>query len=96
MATTVKGTSKCPECGSEQNVKHDGRKFFITCTHCRTMTSYQSKEAKARIEKCIKPIDPKPEAVKTIEAKQAETKPKLPPTPARVPGGFFDVLNDMF
>ena len=92
MPTTIKGTSKCPECGSEQNVKHDGRKFFITCTDCRTMTSYQSKEAKARIEKRLKPVDPPPEAPETIPAKPK----RLPPTPARVSGGFLDAFNDMF
>lgn len=96
MATTIKGTSPCPECGSTQNVKHDGRKFFITCTDCRTMTSYQSKEAKARIEKRLVPVDPLPEQSETIEPTKTEKAPRLAPTPVRVSGSFFDSLNELF
>ncbi len=95
MPTVIKGTAPCPECGNTQSVKHDGRKYFITCTDCRTMTSYQSKAAKERIEKRLKPIDPKPETDKKIEFKD-EGKPKPPPTPVRTTGGFFEALNDLF
>ena len=71
MATEIRGKANCPECGEQQDVKHDGRKFFITCTACKTMTSYQSKIAKARIENKMIPLDIKPVAPEII--------PGLPP-----------------
>jgi len=57
------------------------------------MTSYQSKEAKARIEKRLKPVDPKPEISVKIEEPKS---PKLRPTPARASGGFLDAFSEMF
>ena len=47
---TVKGRCECPECGSTQDLKHDGRKFFISCTDCGTLIHYQSKKARLRAE----------------------------------------------
>jgi len=99
MATTIKGTSPCPECGSTQSVKSDGRKYFIHCTECKTFTHYQNKDAKKRIEAKIIPIEAPetpPETNKT-KTEQAPVKPKLTPTPASVSksGGVFDLLDDL-
>ena len=93
MPTTIKGTSKCPECGSEQSVKHDGRKYFISCTECRTFTSYQSKAAKERIEKRLKPIDPVPEPTPKIEKEEVN---KYPPRRVRASSGVLDSFDDFF
>ena len=62
MASVIKGKAKCPECGSNQDVKHDGRKFYINCSECRTMTNYQSKVAQARVleRMTVEPKEPKP------------------------------------
>jgi len=81
MPTTIKGHVPCPECQSTQEVKHDGRKYFISCTECKTFTNYQSKIAKARIEGRLTPVD-KPE--------------RRPPTPAKASGGFLESLNELF
>jgi len=50
MTTSIVGKLPCPDCKSEQDVKHDGRKYFINCGECRTMSTYQSTAAKDRIE----------------------------------------------
>jgi len=62
------------------------------------MTSYQSKEAKVRIEKRLKPVDTPPEDSETLSTTTTpeSISPKYPPTPARVNTGFFDNLNDLF
>ncbi len=102
MATTIKGQATCPECGSVQEVKHDGRKYYISCTECRTFTNYQSAVAKARIENRLTPlaVQEKPETTEktkeTGEPKKAKEKPKPTPTPVRTPGGFFDAFNELF
>jgi len=96
---TIKGQAPCPECGSTQDVKHDGRKFYIPCTECRTMTSYQSKAAKERIEKKLVPVDPVPETPETIEKEKPKEPPKKPrmAKPANATtGSFFDSLNELF
>ncbi len=56
MPKTIKGHSHCPECHEPQPVQYDGKKYFISCTHCRTFTSYQAKEAKARIQARLTPV----------------------------------------
>ena len=62
MPKETKGHANCPECNDTQAVQFDGRKYFISCTNCRTFTSYQSKEAKARIQQRLTPITtPEPE-----------------------------------
>lgn len=96
MATTVKGTAHCPECGAQQDVKHDGRKFFITCVECKTMTSYQSKIAKVRIERKMVPLDLEPEASEIIEAEKQPAKEKLPARPMRASSSFLDDFADLF
>jgi|GEM_PF-1543733 len=70
MPKVIKGHAKCPECGDTQPVQFDSKKYFISCTACRTFTSYQSKEAKARIQNRLTPLpepanepEPKPEPV---------------------------------
>jgi len=61
MPKEIKGHAHCPECNDTQAVQFDGRKYFISCTHCRTFTSYQSAEAKARIQaRLIQPDKPEP------------------------------------
>ncbi len=62
MPKTTKGHANCPECNDTQPVQFDGKKYFINCTSCRTFTSYQSKEAKARIQNRLTPIE-EPEPV---------------------------------
>lgn len=71
MASTIKGYAACPECGSRQAVKGDGRKLFITCTECRTFTNYLSKDAKARIEQRLVPVEVNDTLVK-------EPRPTIP------------------
>ena len=61
MPKVTKGHAHCPECNEIQAVQFDGKKYFISCTHCRTFTSYQSKQAKARIQQRLTPL-PEPEA----------------------------------
>ncbi len=56
------------------------------------MTSYQSKLAKARIEKKLTPIASEPESKASIEPE----KPKLPPTPARANDSFLDAFAELF
>ena len=56
MPKTIKGHAHCPECKQQQPVQYDGKKYFISCTHCRTFTSYQAKEAKARIQARLTPV----------------------------------------
>ena len=63
MTQIIKGHTACPECGDTQAVKYDGRKFYISCTHCRTFTSYQSKTAKARIEARLTPVEEQEKAL---------------------------------
>ena len=104
---TINGTAPCPECGSKQDVKHDGRKYYINCIDCRTFTNYQSKEAKARILQRLQPIDSVPEAQEILDeenpqpAQEApqettETQPKPPPRKARVFGSLFDDFDELF
>ncbi len=102
MATTIAGQLPCPDCKSEQDVKSDGRKYFINCTECRTMSTYQSKAAKTRIEKRLFPgsePEPEPEAITPKDdTPEPETPVKPVPTPARAndSSGIFSFLNDLF
>ncbi len=57
MPKVIKGHANCPECNEQQPVQFDGKKYFISCTSCRTFTSYQSKEAKARIQNRLTPVE---------------------------------------
>jgi len=88
MATEIKGNAPCPDCNSIQPVKYDGRKYFINCSECRTLTSYQSKVAKARIEQRLQLNKPEPD-VPTPD-KQTVTEPK----PVRSPS-FWESLGEL-
>jgi len=90
MPTTIKGHAACPECGSTQPAKHDGRKYFINCAECRTMTSYQSKAAQQRLLGKLSPIES--EATST-ETTTPEPKPYKP---VRASDSVFSNLTDLF
>lgn len=61
----VIGHTPCPECGETNEVIHDGRKHYIRCVACQTITSYQSKAAKARL----------------LAKLHAEAEPEIPENP---------------
>jgi len=85
MATTIKGKLPCPDCGSIEEVKHDGRKYFIHCTACRTYTHYQTKEAQTRLQARLDALMAfykttlEADARKIKEAAEAEARPKNKP-----------------
>ena len=95
MAMEIKGQLPCPDCGSIQAVKGDVRKYMINCQECGTLTSYQSKAAKARIEKRLAAPEKPPE-------KQPENKPEPPkeepqtPTPKKSVGLLQSLFDDLF
>ena len=95
MASVIKGHATCPECGSKQEVKHDTRKFYINCAECRTMTSYQSKAAQARILERMTVATDEPQ-LKEPETKKIISSEPRPAKPARANDSFFDALNDLF
>lgn len=72
MTAKIIGHAPCPECGDNQSVKFDSKKYFISCTSCRTFTSYQSKEAKGRIKNRLTPLPEREEA----EASAIEDQPE--------------------
>lgn len=54
MTTEIMGQLPCPECGTEQDLKTDGRKHTLKCQDCGTLAYYQSKNSKAHIEQRLK------------------------------------------
>lgn len=54
MSTEIMGQLPCPECGSNQDLKTDGRKHTLKCHDCGLLAYYQTKDAKARIEKRLR------------------------------------------
>jgi len=110
--THIIGQRPCPSCGSEQDIKDDGRKYYLSCKDCGTMTHYQSKAAKARIESELfnaqqeakAPEDNREETEEsTVKEKAPKAPKKNPPTPVRVPEtvgttstGFFSYLDNLF
>jgi len=97
MPKEVKGHANCPECQTHQAVQFDGKKYFISCTDCRTFTSYQSKEAKARIQNRLIPvIEPVNEPKEKSEPVQGTPEIKTnaqPYRPVRTPS-FLESLNE--
>jgi len=61
MTTEIMGRLPCPECGTEQDLKTDGRKHTLKCQYCGTLAYYQSKNAKAHIERRLKSGDIAPQ-----------------------------------
>ena len=97
MPKTLKGHANCPECSDTQPVQFDGKKYFISCSHCRTFTSYQSKEAKARIQHRLTPVaetisepEEQPERVDGTPTIKTNTQP-YKPVHAK---GFLDALAE--
>ncbi len=105
------GQTTCPECGSEETVMHDGRKYYIKCSSCGALINYQSNAAKARIEAKLKPVNDEPtepEEVKDIPEAELEkpealehqeSKPKKtkPYKPAReTDKGLLGSYDDWF
>ena len=78
----VKGKASCPECGAaDQDVKYDGRKYYIHCAECRTTTTYQSKSAQARVLKKIA-VDIPEKRLPSVPASEGDRS---------VGGGFFSI-----
>lgn len=64
MPKTTVGYAHCPECNSKQQVYFDSRKHFIHCSECKTLSSYQSHAACARLLERMTPNDlPEKEAI---------------------------------
>ncbi len=98
MPKTTKGHANCPECNDTQPVQFDGKKYFISCTSCRTFTSYQSKEAKARIQNRLTPLEePKTEPVEEqpapVEGTPAIKTNGQPFKPVKTPS-FLESLSE--
>jgi len=101
MPKEIKGHADCPECHAHQPVQFDGKKYFISCTDCRTFTSYQSKEAKARIQNRLVPIiepEPKPEEQSEEQPEPVQGTPEIktnaqPFQPVRTPS-FLESLSE--
>ena len=78
----VIGQAPCPECGSVQDVKSDKRKYYISCTECRTFTNYQSLPAKERIRKKMQSTsEPEIQEEETAPIQEAEETPVQEPEP---------------
>ncbi len=93
MPTTIKGQSKCPECGSIQPVKYDGRKYFINCAECRTMTTYQSKAAQQRL---LNKLAPGKEETPAPETEPEPTNKPKTYKPSHAPDGLLGILDEIF
>ncbi len=96
MPTTIKGQAACPECGSTQPVKHDGRKYFINCADCLTFTTYQSKAAQQRVLSKLTPAatESAPTEIGVAKEKPA-AKPKLH-KPVRATDSLVNALSELF
>jgi len=97
MPKVTKGHAACPECTEIQPVQYDGKKYFISCSHCRTFTSYQANVAKARIQQRLTPVEdvpaeptPQPERVEGTPAIKTNTQPYKPVNAK----GFFESLAE--
>ncbi len=96
MPTTIKGQAACPECGSTQPVKHDGRKYFINCAECKTMTNYQSKTAQQRL---LGKLTPTATESSPNEKEKPEEKPAAQPKlykPVRATDSLINALSELF
>lgn len=97
MPKEIKGHASCPECSDTQPVQFDGKKYFISCTSCRTFTSYQSKEAKARIQNRLTPItakeEPQEEQPEPIQGTPEIKTNAKPYKPVKTPS-FLESLSE--
>jgi hypothetical protein len=92
------GNATCPECGHNETVMSDGRKFYIKCgaESCRTFTNYQAKPAKARIQKRLTGLGPEPESEPVKKPDPPPKQPEKTEVTTKRSSSFFDSLEDIF